>query len=286
MRFSDFTVLVPGGICLAVHKVARGVASCLPRRFYRLATIALIGGLMVAVTPIRVSAQPLHWWVADVLEGIRERMDEDGSILSHGPLTGTLDAGESASIQVHTCSGIQYTAQGICDLDCTDFDLTAYDSSGNVLDSDVSPGDIPVLVFTPAVSGITALSVEMVSCTDSCDWGVQLFFDDATAPHAPGAGDGGASNWPANRDRYLGTYRGPGGDTTILRHEGRLTVLFPAFQRESGGIGVLRPTGSTHVFRLESDGSRTDGDRVLFVVNDAGQVTSVFFAGQESRRVE
>lgn len=245
----------------------------------------LIGGLVMTATPIPVSAQSLDRWVADVLEGIRERMDEDGSILSHGPLTGTLDAGESASVQVHTCSGIQYTAQGICDLGCTDFDLTAYDSSADVLDSDVSPGDIPVLVFTPAKSGITTLSVEMVSCTGSCDWGVQLFIDDGTAAAAPGSDDGGASTRPFDRNRYAGTYRGPGGDTTILRHEGRLTMLFPSFQRQSGGIGVLRPTGSTHIFRLESDGSRTDGARVRFVVNDAGQVISVFVAGQESRRV-
>ena len=245
----------------------------------------LIGGLVMTATPIPVAAQSLDRWVADVLEGIRERMDEDGSILSHGPLTGSLDAGESASVQVHTCSGIQYTAQGICDLGCTDFDLTAYDSFAGVLDSDVSPSDIPVLVFTPAKSGITTLSVEMVSCTGSCDWGVQLFIADATAPAAPGSGDGGASTWPSDWDRYVGTYRGAGGDTTVLRHEGRLTMLFPSFQRQSGGIGVLRPTGSTHIFRLESDGSRTDGDRVRFVVNDSGEVTSVFVAGQESRRV-
>lgn len=185
MTFPDSAVRVRGGMRLAVHGVALGGASCFPRRFHRLATIALIGGLMVTATPIRVSAQSLDRWVADVLEGIRERMDEDGSILSHGPLTGTLDAGESASVQVHTCSGVRYTVQGICDLGCTDFDLTAY-SSAEVLDSDVSPSGIPVLVFTPVDSGITTLSVEMVSCTGSCDWGVQLFIDDPTAPAAPG----------------------------------------------------------------------------------------------------
>lgn len=245
----------------------------------------LVSGLMMTATPILVSAQSLDRFVANVLEALRENRAEVGSILAHGPLTGTLGAGESASVQIHTCSGIQYTAHGVCDLGCTDFDLTAYDSSADVLDSDVSPGDIPVLVFTPAESGITTLSVEMVSCTGSCDWGLQLFFDDATVPAAPGSGDGGASTWPSDWGRYVGTYRGPGGDTTILRHEGRLTVLFPSSQRHNGGIGVLRPTGSTHIFRLESDGSGTNGDRVRFVVNDAGQVTAVVVAGKESRRL-
>lgn len=210
-------------------------------------------------------------------------MAEDNSILAHAPFTGTLDAGESASVEVHTCSGILYTAQGICDFGCTDFDLTAYDSSGDVLDSDVLSDDLPILVFTPAKSGITILSVEMVSCTGSCDWGVQLFISDGTDPAAPPSGDGGASSgW----GRYVGTYRGSAGDTTILRHENRLMVLFPLSQPQNGATGVLRPTGSTHVFRLESDGSSVDGDPVRFVVNGAGEVTALFYAGQESRRVE
>lgn len=285
MRFPDYTVLVRAGIRRALHELALGTASCLPRRFHRLAAIVLIGNLMIAAVPIHVSAQSLHWWVADMLEGIRESAAEDGSVLAHAPLTGTLDAGESASVQVHTCSGLLYVAQGICDFGCTDLDLTAYDSSGDVLDSDVRSGDFPILAFTAAESGITTLSVDMVSCPDSCDWGVQLFIEDPIAPAAPGSGDGGASTWATDRDRYVGTYRGLSGDTTILRHEGRLTVLFPSSQPQRGGIGMLRPTDSTHVFRLESDGSRPDRDRVRFVVNDAGQVTSVFVSGQESRRV-
>ena len=221
-----------------------------------------------------------------MLEGIRESAAEDGSVLAHAPLTGTLDAGESASVQVHTCSGLLYVAQGICDFGCTDLDLTAYDSSGDVLDSDVQPLDFPILAFTAAESGITTLSIEMVSCEDSCDWGVQLFIEDPIAPAAPGFGDGGASTWASESGRYVGTYRGIGGVTTILRHDNRLVVLFPLSRQQVVATSVLQPTGTTHVFVLESDGSSVDGDRVRFVVNDAGEVTSVFVAGQESRRVE
>ena len=245
--------------------------------------VCLIAGLVMTAAPIRGSAQTLHWWVADMLEGIREGMAEDNSILAHAPFTGTLDADELASVQVHTCSGIQYTAQGVCDFGCTDFDLTAYDASGDVLDSDVLSDDLPILVFTPAESGITTLSVEMVSCTGSCDWGVQLFIDDLAPPVAPASADGGASfDW----DPYVGTYRGPGGDTTILRHENRLVVLFPLSPQQDIATGVLRPTGSLHAFVLESDGPSADGEYVRFVVNGAGEVTAVFVAGHESRRVE
>ena len=250
-----------------------------------LAAIALIGGLMIAAVPIRVSAQSLHWWVADMLEGIRESADEDGSVLAHAPLTGALDAGESASIQVHTCSGILYTAVGICDFGCNDLDLTAYDSSGDVLDSDVRSDQFPVLAFTAAKSGITTLSVEMVSCTGSCDWGVQLFIEDPIARAAPGSGDGGASTWSLDWDRYVGIYRGPSGDTTVLRHNNRLVVLFPLARQQVLATGVLQPTGTTHVFVLESDGSSVDGEQVRFVVNDESEMTTVFVEDRELRRV-
>ena len=285
MRVPDSTVPVRAAIRRALHELALETASCLPRRFHRLAAIVLIGNLMIAVVPIHVSAQSLHWWVADMLEGIRESADEDGSVLAHAPLTGALDAGESASIQVHTCSGILYTAVGICDFGCNDLDLTAYDSSGDVLDSDVRSDQFPVLAFTAAESGITTLSVEMVSCTDSCDWGVQLFIEDGMVPAPLDAGDGGASTWSANWDRYVGIYRGPSGDTTVLRHNNRLVVLFPLARQQVVATGVLQPTGTTHVFVLESDGSSVDRDRMRFVVNDAGQATAVFVARDESRRV-
>lgn len=147
-----------------------------------LATLLLLGG------GIRAFGQPLDARVAGVLEAIRERQVEAGNFLSHGPLTGSLGRRESVNVQIHTCSGVVYTAQGICDAGCTDFDLTALDSSALVLDEDVLADDVPVLIFTPAESGIITLSVKMVSCsTDSCDWGVQLFIDDALAPAAPGS---------------------------------------------------------------------------------------------------
>lgn len=243
----------------------------------------LISGLVMTATPFWGSAQSLDRLVADVLEAIREREAEAGNTLSHAPFTGTLNARESATVEVHTCSGIRYTAQGICDAGCTDFDLTAYDSSAELLDSDVLPDDVPILNFTPAESGMTTLAVEMVSCTGSCDWAVQLVIDDATAPAAPGSGDGGvSSDW----DRYFGTYRGVGGDTTVLGHDNRLVVLFPLSRQQVVASGVLTPTGATHVFRLETDGSSADGEEVRFVVNNAGEVIAMFVAEQESRRVE
>ena len=151
----------------------------------RLVTVPLIGGLTITATVIPASAQSLDRLVVDVLKAIRAREADLGSILAHAPFTGTLGARESASVEVPTCSGIEYTAQGICDAGCTDFDLTVYDSSAQVLESDILPDDVPVLIFTPAASGITTLAVEMVSCTGSATGAFSCSLETATLPLRP-----------------------------------------------------------------------------------------------------
>ena len=287
MRCRDSPEHTQPGICPVASGKTQSVMSRLLRTCGRSAAISLIGGSIITATVIAASAQPRDRVVADVLEFHIGREAELGRVPSHRVLTGTLGAGESETAQVHTCSGTEYKAVGMCDFDCSDLDLTAYDATAEVMDSDVLPDDVPIVHFTPTACGFTTLSVEMVSCENSCDWGVQLYIDDPTPPSdVSGAGNGDAPTWSSRWDLYLGTYRGAGGDTTILRHENRLMVLLPLSQQQNGATGVLRPADSAHVFRLVSDGSSVDGEKVRFVVNSSGAVTAVFVAGQESRRVE
>ena len=239
------------------------------------------------VTPIRAVGQPLDPLVAKQLEASTELQAQWGKVPSHAVLSGDLGHGESASVQVHTCASIEYLAVGACDSGCGDLNLTAYNSSDEDLDSDVLFDDVPILSFTPAICGFTTISVEMVSCTGSCDWGVQVYIDDAMAPDAAsGPGDRDAPALPSDWDRYLGTYRGPAGDTSILRHENSLMVLFPLSQSALGATGVLQPTDEPHVFRVESEGSNAQGARVRFEVNDIGEVTRISIGANYGQRVE
>ena len=276
---------------LEIRRVAHGetqrVMSRLLRSFGRLVAIFAIGGSIITATVIPASAQPRDRVVADVLEFHIVREAERGRVPSHRVLTGTLGAGESETAQVHTCSGTEYKAVGMCDFDCSDLDLTAYNATAEVMDSDVLPDGVPIVHFTPTACGFTTLSVEMVECDGSCEWAVQLYIDDPAAPSGvSGAENGEAPTWSSDWDVYLGTYRGIGGDTTILRHENQLVMILPVSHDRDGSMVVLRPTDSSHLFRVESDGSSVDGEKVRLVVNGSGAATAVFVAGQESRRVE
>ncbi len=253
----------------------------------RLPAIFLICGSIITATSIPASGQPRDRVVAELIDFSNELEAEGGKVPSHAVLTGTLRAGETEDVQVHTCADIEYRAVGVCDHDCDDFDLYARDSLGESLDADVLPDDVPILDFTPAACGFTTISVEMVSCEGSCDWGVQLYIDDPTATDGVSSlGNGDATTWSSDWDLYLGAYRGAHGDTTILRHENQLVVILPFSHDRDGSVIVLRSTDSSHLFRLVSDGSSVDGEKVRFVVNSSGAVTAVLVAGQESRRVE
>ena len=246
----------------------------------RLAAVALIGGLTITATVIPASAQPRDRVVAEILESDIRRMAERGRVPSHRVLTGTLGAGESETAQVHTCSGTEYNAVGMCDFHCSDLDLTAYNATAEVMDSDVLPDDVPIVHFTPTACGFTTLSVEMVECNGSCEWAVQLYIDDPTAPPgASGLGNGDALTPLSDWDLYLGTYRGADGDTTILRHENQLVAILPFSHDRDGSMAVLGPTDSSHRFKVESDGSSVDGEKVRFVVHGSGAATAVFVAG-------
>ncbi len=91
--------------------------------------------------------------------------------------------------------------------------------------------------------------------------------------------------WSSEWDIYLGTYRRRSGDTAVLRQENDLVILSPLSEDPSGSKGVLKPTDTPHVFRLESDGFGAHGELVRFEVSDAGEVTRIFVGVNYSRRV-
>ena len=91
--------------------------------------------------------------------------------------------------------------------------------------------------------------------------------------------------WSSDWDIYLGTYRRRSGDTAVLRQENDLVILSPLSEDPNGSKGVLKPTDTPHVFRLESDGFGAHGELVRFEVSDAGEVTRIFVGVNYSRRV-
>lgn len=69
-----------------------------------------------------------------------------------------------------------YQAVAVCDVDCSDVDLSVFDSAGNLLERDVLTDDVPVVDFTVSAPQAIRFDVSMVECSAaSCGYGFRLY---------------------------------------------------------------------------------------------------------------
>lgn len=87
---------------------------------------------------------------------------------------GSLDDGGSERLTVRLGAGADTQLIGACDTDCSDLDLTLYDSSGKEVDSDLQPDDFPIVSIHPARNATYTILVQMVECSaDPCRYAIQ-----------------------------------------------------------------------------------------------------------------
>jgi hypothetical protein len=71
---------------------------------------------------------------------------------------------------------MSYQIIGVCDNDCSDFDLRLFDPRGREVDSDVLTDDTPVVEVSPSVSGTYTVRAIMTSCSDQpCRYGIGIY---------------------------------------------------------------------------------------------------------------
>ena len=101
---------------------------------------------------------------------------EKGFAMSHEVFMGRLDDDANESLNIPLDGGTRYVIVGVCDQDCTDVDLTVYDSNGREVASDVETNDKPTVQVTPTGSGQYRVKVSMVACTGNpCRYGVGVW---------------------------------------------------------------------------------------------------------------
>jgi type II secretory pathway pseudopilin PulG len=116
--------------------------------------------------------QQVQRYMANAASRIRE--------LGYNPdremITGSLNDDASETMRINLQGGGRYAIVGVCDNDCSDFDLRIWGPDGTKLDEDIETDDTPVLEFVAPVTGQYRLSVEMPSCRQNpCYWGVQVY---------------------------------------------------------------------------------------------------------------
>lgn len=91
---------------------------------------------------------------------------------------GYLDNGTSPALNwpLSLLGGSSYLIAGVCDNDCTDFDLSVEDVDRAVLASDTAEDDIPMVRFTPPTDATYWVKPTMHACSvNPCAYGIAVF---------------------------------------------------------------------------------------------------------------
>lgn len=102
----------------------------------------------------------------------------DDYSLSHDPYIDTLSSRDLDTLTLTLYRGISYQIIGVCDSDCSDIDMFLYDDNGNMIDSDESSDDIPIVQVTPRWTATFEVELNMYQCSSSyCYYGIGVFAD-------------------------------------------------------------------------------------------------------------
>jgi hypothetical protein len=128
-----------------------------------IATIAL-SGVAIVPTAYAQSGEIIRQ-LSQQLSSARDSYVPDNYRLVRGPDNDILSQGESDNYTVTLQGGRAYKLVGVCDNDCTDLDITLYNSSGDVVDRDLLDDDKPVVSVSGKSGGSYRMNVSMASCS-------------------------------------------------------------------------------------------------------------------------
>lgn len=140
---------------------------------------SLFGVLLAAFVLTAAPASAQNEYVRQVtryLDAARSTLSDEGYTRQRSYTTASMGEGSERTFTVSLQRNRDYVLTGACDNDCSDIDFWLYDNNDNLIDSDTSTDDIPVVRVTPARNGTFRLKVRMHSCsTDPCYYGWGLF---------------------------------------------------------------------------------------------------------------
>lgn len=139
-----------------------------------------LSGLLVAVVLLALAptagAQPYTAQVRSQLDAAKQTLRGEGFSQSHDYEIDSLDDGAEDSFTIELDADQDYAIVGACDVDCSDMDFWLYDENANLIDSDTSTDDVPIVRVTPRWSGQFTIRVKMYACSvEPCYYGIGVF---------------------------------------------------------------------------------------------------------------
>ena len=92
------------------------------------------------------------------------------------PMSGQLPQGQMQNVPVTLNAGAEYRIIGVCDDDCSDFDLYLYDQNDNVVSQDNGADATPIVAATPQWNGPFTVQAVMHNCRVSpCYYALAIY---------------------------------------------------------------------------------------------------------------
>ena len=90
--------------------------------------------------------------------------------------SGQLTEGDSFRFRQDLAAERNYLVIGVCDENCSDFDLKLYSDTNELVEEDVLPDGWPILQFVAQEGGFFNIEVSMFMCrVQLCNWGARVY---------------------------------------------------------------------------------------------------------------
>lgn len=143
----------------------------------------------VKIEMVRCNANPCYYGVGvfsklnsylvqifKQLEIQQKTVQARGFSKTHPYIFDHIDSEQKVRRSIELQSNTSYIFFGVCDEDCTDFDISIYDSNQNLILSDTKADDLPVVRFKPPRSATYIVELKMYKCKKNpCNVGVGVF---------------------------------------------------------------------------------------------------------------
>lgn len=134
-------------------------------------TIAAALAALLLATP--AAAQSLESRMAQ----FDRAAESSGFGFAAGPFNGGLGDDESARFGFPIVAGADFSVVAVCDNDCADLDLRAYDATGRLVVENIDVDALPELVLSSDQNEIAFIEVVMANCSNApCYWQAKAYF--------------------------------------------------------------------------------------------------------------
>jgi len=138
--------------------------------------LAFLALALLGLLPPTVQAQSYSAQVRSQLNTAQSTLRREGFTRTHDYEIDSLNDDAEDSFTLTLTGNREYAIVGACDNDCSDIDFWLYDENDNLIDSDTSTDDIPMVRVTPRWTGTFRIRVKMYECSvEPCYYGIGVF---------------------------------------------------------------------------------------------------------------